>query len=331
MRGTHSEPIEIGVKGKGRTDAPRAILPGAILLGPPRRAAELAHDARNLFSALSLYCELLAAPGVLAPGFGHYADDLRLVGAAGARLIEALAAAARPGGRAAKASAAPFPERFPEPSPIGAGSWPVRRRGFPGIDDLAAELEALAAPLRALAGPDVRVEVECAPCAGRLGLNAEDLLRILFNLAANSVEAFAAAPARPRRKPFLRITAQRGGGPEGTVVLSVRDNGPGIAPEALPRIFEPGFSGRPGGGRGGAPRGLGLAIVRQLAEAAGGSARAVSSPGLGARFDIELPVLAAAGPGGGHRAGGLSGGARTARTSRPKNPQLFSPRFEKEA
>ncbi len=265
-------------------------------------ACDLAHDARNLFSALHLYCDLLASPGVLAPAFVHYAGDLRMLGETGIRLIEALSALAAGAGASRQSS------------------LPIRRRPFPGIDDLAAELLALEAPLRALAGPAVRLEVECAPCAGPVALNGEDLFRILFNLVANSVEAMMTASSTPRRDSFLRITAQRGGGTSfvpfpsatgvETVVLSVRDNGPGIAGANLEHIFERGFSTRemdfpeedqprhkleeePAGDSAlGHGRGQGLTIVRQLVEAAGGAVRVLSSPGCGARFDIELPVVA---------------------------------------
>jgi hypothetical protein len=44
--------------------------------------AEVAHDARNMVTALWLYCDLLEEPGVLNPGFHHYANELRLVAAA---------------------------------------------------------------------------------------------------------------------------------------------------------------------------------------------------------------------------------------------------------
>jgi signal transduction histidine kinase len=260
----------------------------------------LAHDARNLISALDLYCDLLASPGVLAPGFGHYAEDLRRVAGSGARLIEALT-----GSRNRAASHHPHALHSLTPHSPTLDHAPLRRRSRPGIEDLASELNALEAPLRALAGSEVRLEIECAPCAGRLALNSHDLLRILFNLVANAVEAMAATAAELRCGPFLRITAQRGGaasflahpdwpnsetpGSE-TVVLSVRDNGPGIPADHLPRIFEAGFSTRPENHSEQA-HGLGLSIVSQLVAAAGGAVRAVSPSGLGARFDIELPIL----------------------------------------
>ncbi len=72
-------------------------------------------------------------------------------------------------------------------------------------------------------------------------------------------------------------------------VLEVRDHGPGIAAEDLPRVFDrfyraPGARARPGSG-------LGLAIVRQMAEAHGGSVHAANDPDGGARLTLELPPL----------------------------------------
>lgn len=310
--GGAAAPPELALADSGARAAIRAASP------PTDSAQELAHDARNFLSAVDLYCELLEAPGVLAPRFRHYASDLRQLGRTGGRLLERLA-----GGQAPRSSGTAWPESAPGASRedvyeaareavLEAASdlapeehtFPPTHP-FPMIGDLAEELLALETPLRALAGPDVRLEVECAPCAGQLGLNSEALLRILFNLVANSVEAMREGTVPGRRK-FIRVSARRGGGAsflepanpgsEGamtarsapTVLLSVRDNGPGIAPSDLPRVFDAGFSTRRG-----RPSGRGLAIVRRLVESAGGTIRAVSSLGFGARFDIELPLAAA--------------------------------------
>ncbi|MGD0345113.1 MAG: ATP-binding protein [Terracidiphilus sp.] len=54
--------------------------------------SEVAHDARNMVTALGLYCDLLEEPGVLATAFTHYAHELRLVAAASRRLVEKLVA-----------------------------------------------------------------------------------------------------------------------------------------------------------------------------------------------------------------------------------------------
>jgi signal transduction histidine kinase len=260
----------------------------------------LAHDARNLLSAIQVYCELIASPGVLTPRFLHYADDLLRLGETGSRLgerlIDALASAEQPA-------------TIPSPGSPSCSFMLRTAHPFAGIQNLALELEEMRPLLAALAGREVRFEMECTPCPGELGISSEDLLRILFNLVANAVEAINVethspqeCPLRPTR--FLRITAQRGGasrllsrirssseGPQ-TVLLSVRDSGPGIDPCQLAKIFDPGFSTRDASGLSAdRPRGLGLSIVKQLVEQAGGIIRAVSSTGLGTRFDIELPLL----------------------------------------
>jgi signal transduction histidine kinase len=76
----------------------------------------------------------------------------------------------------------------------------------------------------------------------------------------------------------------------GAIVVRIRDNGRGIAPELLPRIFDlymqaPDHGGhRPGG------LGLGLALVKSLVELHGGRIAATSSgPGMGAEFVVRLP------------------------------------------
>jgi signal transduction histidine kinase len=64
----------------------------ATLRGEGESLAELAHDARNIVTALGLYCDLLEEPGVLATAFVHYGSELRLVAAASRRLVEKLVA-----------------------------------------------------------------------------------------------------------------------------------------------------------------------------------------------------------------------------------------------
>jgi signal transduction histidine kinase len=70
-------------------------------------------------------------------------------------------------------------------------------------------------------------------------------------------------------------------------VLEVADQGKGIAPDQRARIFEPFYRVNPGI----APRGsgLGLAVVRHVAEAHGGSVRVEPVPGGGSRFILRLP------------------------------------------
>ena len=73
---------------------------------------------------------------------------------------------------------------------------------------------------------------------------------------------------------------------KGRVSLSVADDGPGIPPEALPRLFDRFYRANPAGGGG---TGLGLAIARELVIAHGGSIRVQSAAGAGTTFTVELP------------------------------------------
>ena len=73
-------------------------------------------------------------------------------------------------------------------------------------------------------------------------------------------------------------------------MVTVTDNGPGIPPDDLGRVFERFYRvdksrGRPGG------TGLGLAIVKHLADLHGGAARVENRPTGGAAFEVRLPCL----------------------------------------
>jgi diguanylate cyclase (GGDEF)-like protein len=80
---------------------------------------------------------------------------------------------------------------------------------------------------------------------------------------------------------------------DGAAVLSVSDNGIGITSQALPEIFEPFAPDTQALGLNGVGRGIGLAVVRALVVAHGGTVRALSEgSGLGSRFLVTLPLPA---------------------------------------
>lgn len=100
--------------------------------------------------------------------------------------------------------------------------------------------------------------------------------RLLRGAIANLIEnAFQAAPGGQ-----VHLTSHS---ENGNVVISVDDDGPGVTPELLPKIFDPYFSTKTSG------TGLGLAITRKAVEEHGGSVRAENlNPGF--RISLELPV-----------------------------------------
>ena len=114
---------------------------------------------------------------------------------------------------------------------------------------------------------------------GVMAGDAEKLRRVLINLTGNALDALEEA-----RTPTPRIQVISGEDLAGREVwLRVRDNGPGIAPEALARIFSPFYTSKSSG------TGLGLAISKKLVDAHGGSIEVHSTPGQGTEFLLTFP------------------------------------------
>jgi hypothetical protein len=81
-----------GLDGAERKRVEAVVETLATLRSGAENLAEVAHDARNMVTALGLYCDLLEEPGVLTAPFHHYGGELRLVAAASRRLVEKLVA-----------------------------------------------------------------------------------------------------------------------------------------------------------------------------------------------------------------------------------------------
>ncbi|MGZ3481617.1 MAG: ATP-binding protein [Myxococcaceae bacterium] len=80
---------------------------------------------------------------------------------------------------------------------------------------------------------------------------------------------------------------------EGMVSIAISDDGIGLAADVIPRLFDPFFKAPQGKERAVGGLGVGLALVRSLAQLHGGGVRAESpGPGLGSTFTVELPLLA---------------------------------------
>ncbi len=119
---------------------------------------------------------------------------------------------------------------------------------------------------------------------GRMRGDPEKLRRVLINLVGNALDALEGAGT-----PDARIEVAGGENLAGNEVwLRVRDNGPGMDPEALGKIFSPFYTSKETG------TGLGLAISKKVIDAHGGAIEANSSPGAGTEVLLTFPKRAAA-------------------------------------
>jgi signal transduction histidine kinase len=155
------------------------------------------------------------------------------------------------------------------------------------LDAGAIEAESARARLQEVVRAAVRA---CAVQAEEKGLVVEEVLdgagtslcsprltRVLQNLLQNAIRH---TPADGTVRIEARRRAER-------LEVVVSDDGEGIEPEALERIFDPFWRGDPA--RSGEGAGLGLAVAKRIVEALGGDIRVRSAPTRGTRFAVVLP------------------------------------------
>lgn len=157
---------------------------------------------------------------------------------------------------------------------LESGAAALSRREVP-VSDLLAEMAREAEPLLAAAGQQLLVRGPEG--AGTAFVDADRIRHVFLNLLTN-----AAKYARPG----ATVTLYAEPAPLGCVRFGVRDQGPGIPPEAVPRIFER-FYRVAGSPRKGA--GLGLAIAREIVAAHGGTMACASREGEGSDFYFTVP------------------------------------------
>jgi len=129
--------------------------------------------------------------------------------------------------------------------------------------------------------------VDSVTIAGQLGpdmpaalVDKEQMKRVFVNLIDNAVEAFNVEQEEKRVLVTTRYDPARD-----LIVSEVSDNGRGIAPSDIQKLFQPYFSTK---GRG---TGLGLAIVHRIVTEHNGKIRVVANKVRGAKFVVELPVV----------------------------------------
>ena len=233
-----------------------------------RLAAGVAHDFGNLLSVVEGECELLEA--MLPPDSpaAREIQAIQLVAESGTSVIRQLAAVGR--------------DEQIEPEVLHLNvlirrNEPVLRRLL--REGVALELGLSAAPLYAWGDPG-------------------QVTRVLTNLVINAVDAIAERADRAGRAGLIRIATRPAHLDEGEAralglapgryaVLSVSDNGQGIAEEDLKRLFQPHYTRHRAAGR----HGLGLSVVYGIVAQNGGTVLVDSRLGVGTTFTLYVPAL----------------------------------------
>jgi len=155
----------------------------------------------------------------------------------------------------------------------------IRHRALVAPEQLVRD--ALAGNEPALRSAGIEVELDVEPRLPPVNADVRLLKRCMDTLIQNAIK-YAAAGG------WIAIRAKKVSKPEGMrVQVSVEDRGPGISSADLPHVFEPFYRGKYGEASQVPGIGLGLTLVKRVAEAHGGAAEAVSADG--ARFSIFLP------------------------------------------
>ena len=220
---------------------------GAGLLGVAEGAG-LAHDAGNLLGALSLYSELLAAPGVLNEEYREYAAELQMLSERSYAMIARLVGHAQSGEAEITEAMTVLPAVV------------KRCRGL----------------LSRVAGR--KLEVAFGPGAERpVNVPVEAVERILTNLVKNAAESMTGDSGTIT----VSIAGAEDAGTTGPrVVLTVSDTGCGMSEERLRRLGESSTANTEG-------RGLGFRVVRELVAMSEGCLKVTSRPGEGTGVAVE--------------------------------------------
>lgn len=138
---------------------------------------------------------------------------------------------------------------------------------------------------------NIRLHCDLVPGITMARVDATLLKQALLNLLLNACQAMM--QAREKNLPhggadvlIVRTTRDTGSqSSDATCAIQVADTGPGLAPDAADKIFQPYFSTKRGG------TGLGLPTSRRIVEEHGGTLTVHNAPGQGAKFTIRLPAF----------------------------------------
>ena len=152
------------------------------------------------------------------------------------------------------------------------------------VDAAAVLAESLAILAPRLRASGARIVSDLGEEATQVMFEPIRLSQVLVNLVGNALDAVKGRPGA-----LVRISSHREGG---RIVLTVEDNGPGLAEGAAERIFDPFFTTKPAG----EGLGLGLPISLAIARDFGATLSARNRPDGGTAFDLVMDVAEAEAP-----------------------------------
>ena len=153
------------------------------------------------------------------------------------------------------------------PMPLAPQSW--------AVDELFRQAAEVLRPLALNKSQDLVLEV--CPGLPRVRADRERVLQVLSNLVGNAIKFTPASGTVTLRARKV----------DGMVRISVKDNGPGIAPDDVPHLFERFWRASGVNERG---TGLGLSIVKSIVQAHGGTLWVETQVGVGSTFFFTLPA-----------------------------------------
>lgn len=215
-----------------------------------RLASGVAHDFNNILTAILGLSDMIVNEPSSGAAAVRDARDIRLAGERAAAITRQL---------------------------LSLGRARAESKTVVDPGEVAQSLEPL---LRRLLPENVRLVIHAAEGLGGARVDIGGLEQVLLNLVVNARDAMPAGGG-------IEVSTAAAGA---DLVLSVRDGGPGIPADVLPRVFEPFFTTK-SQGKG---TGLGLATVREIVERAGGRIEVESASGKGTTFRVILPRSAEA-------------------------------------
>jgi signal transduction histidine kinase len=135
------------------------------------------------------------------------------------------------------------------------------------------------------------IETSFDETSGKINIIPQDIGRVILNLITNSFYAVTEKKKHNQDgyEPTVIVSTQRlvSSLSGGKILISVKDNGPGISQKVMEKMFQPFFTTKPTG----EGTGLGLSLSYDIVKAHNGEIKAVSEEGKGTEFIIELPAI----------------------------------------